>query len=141
MKNTRCAIKAVVEKVEAVSVTVNWQCQAYEAKQDSVLSDLSASQPPNIIKDAQLEKLKMLNVFEPCTLQIGDRNYYTLKTEDIIMLKEEWRKLEKESYLKVNDKKKSQQKMASDVIKKRPDIEDSSEDESDTEVPVKSTAK
>ena len=83
----------------------------------------------------------MLNVFEPCTLQIGDRNYYTLKTEDIIMLKEEWRKLEKESYLKVNDKKKSHQKMASDVIKKRPDIEDSSEDESDTEVPVKSTAK
>ena len=144
LKNTRVAIKAMVEKVQVVSVTVNWQCQAYEAKQDSSsLKDLSSSQPPNVIKDAQLEKLKMLNVFEPCTLQIGDRNYYTLKPEDIIMLKEEWRKLEKESYLKVNEKsskKSANVKMASDVIKKRPDVEESSEDESDTEVPVKSTA-
>ena len=59
------------------------------------------------------------------------------------MLKEEWRKLEKESYLKVNEKsskKSANVKMASDVIKKRPDVEESSEDESDTEVPVKSTA-
>ena len=41
----------------------------------------------------------MLNVFEPCTLQIGDRNFYTLKEEDIIMMRDEWRILEKESFL------------------------------------------
>jgi hypothetical protein len=44
----------------------------------------------------------MLNYFEPCTLQIGDRNYYTLKENDIIMMRDEWKKLEKESFLGIS---------------------------------------
>ena len=44
----------------------------------------------------------MLNYFEPCTLQIGDRNYYTLKETDIIMMKDEWKKLEKETFLGIS---------------------------------------
>ena len=63
-------MKTVVEKVKVSSVTVNWQCQAYA--KDSALSDLSDKQPTPEIKGAQLEKLRMLNVFEPCTLQIGE---------------------------------------------------------------------
>ena len=45
----------------------------------------------------------MLNYFEPCTLQIGDRNHYTLKETDIIMMRDEWKKLEKESFLGIGD--------------------------------------
>ena len=65
---TKVAMKAVVDKVKVTSVTVNWQCQAYA--KDSALSDLNDMQPQPEIKGPQLEKLKMLNVFEPCTLQI-----------------------------------------------------------------------
>ena len=45
-------------------------CQAY-AKDSQSLADLNDRQPMPVIQEAQLEKLKMLNVFEPCTLQIG----------------------------------------------------------------------
>lgn len=38
-------------------------------------------------------RVKMLNVFEPCTLQLGDRNYYSSKEGDVIMTRDQWRKL------------------------------------------------
>jgi hypothetical protein len=44
-------------------------------------------------------RVRMLNVFEPCTLQIGDRNFYTLKESDIIMMRNEWRQIEKDSFV------------------------------------------
>ena len=69
-KMKSCNLKAVVDKVKVTSVTVNWQCQAY-AKDSQSLADLNDRQPMPVIQEAQLEKLKMLNVFEPCTLQIG----------------------------------------------------------------------
>ena len=51
------------------------------------------------------------------------------------MIREEWRKLEKESYLKVgtakSNSKKSVNIKASDMIKKRPEGEESSADEAD----------
>ena len=69
-KMKSCNLKAAVDKVKVTSVTVNWQCQAY-AKDSQSLADLNDRQPMPVIQEAQLEKLKMLNVFEPCTLQIG----------------------------------------------------------------------
>ena len=64
-------VKAMVDKVKVKSVVVNWQCRAYA--KDSALSDLNEKQPESIVEGSDLERLKMLNVFEPCTLQIGDR--------------------------------------------------------------------
>jgi hypothetical protein len=40
----------------------------------------------------------MLNFFEPSTLQIGDRNYYTLKENDIIMMRDEWKQVDAIKY-------------------------------------------
>lgn len=37
-------------------------------------------------------RLKLLNVFEPCTLQVGDRNYYTYREEDTVITKEQWKR-------------------------------------------------
>ena len=58
-----------------------------------------------------------------------------MKTDDVIMIREEWRKLEKESYLKIghakSNCKKSVNIKASDMIKKRPEGEESSADEAD----------
>lgn len=36
----------------------------------------------------------MLNVFEPCTLQLGDKSFYKLKDTDRIMKKEEWNRVQ-----------------------------------------------
>lgn len=47
-----------------------------------------------------LIRLKLLNVFEPCTLQVGDRNVYVLKATDEITTKEQWRKEQKRLILK-----------------------------------------
>jgi ubiquitin-conjugating enzyme E2 O len=49
---------------------------------------------------AELKHIRMLNVFEPCTLQIGDRNFYTLKETDAVVSKAEWKRLEKDQLSK-----------------------------------------
>lgn len=40
-------------------------------------------------------RLRLLNVFEPCTLQVGDRNFYTLTEKDTVTTKEQWRRTQK----------------------------------------------
>ena len=71
------------------------------------------------------------------------------------MIREEWRKLEKESYLKIVNNEKSNQSSsqnttnsgasnkkavkASDMIKKRPEMEDSSADETENETETENT--
>jgi len=40
----------------------------------------------------------MINVFEPCSLQIGDRNYYTLEEHDVIITKDCWRRMQKDKF-------------------------------------------
>lgn len=67
------------------------------------------------------------------------RNYYTLKPDDVIMMREEWRKLEKDSYLRPANKSapskgfNNKKGKSLDSIKKRPEGEESSDEESDTE--------
>jgi hypothetical protein len=57
-------------------------------------------QPPFIVPASELKQIRMLNVFEPCTLQIGDRNFYTLKDTDLVMTKTEWKRLERDQLSK-----------------------------------------
>ena len=85
---------------------------------------------------SNLKTLQMCNAY---------RNYYTLKPEDVIMMRDEWRKLEKESYLKPSNKSGSskgnnKKGKSLDSIKKRPEGEESSDEESDTEIEVKATS-
>lgn len=85
----------MVEAVETDSVTVHWQCRAYSADGPYDLKE----QPHFLIQGENLKKLKLLNVFEPCTLQIGDRLYYTYKETDNVMTKDQWRTHQKELFL------------------------------------------
>ncbi|GAB6031161.1 hypothetical protein CHUAL_007964 [Chamberlinius hualienensis] len=89
-----------VESVKVVSLGVNWQCRAYT--KDSNISCGDLQQPKYNVTDEDLKKVKMLNVYEPCTLQIGDRNYYTVKDSDIIFTKEDWRRMQRESLFNTN---------------------------------------
>lgn len=40
-----------------------------------------------------------MNVFEPCTLQVGDRNFYTFRENDTVVTKEQWRRTQRDSVL------------------------------------------
>ena len=100
--------KMTVEDINFVSIGVNWICRAYFSS-DLNNKDLPA-QPTFRIEGESLTKVKMLNVFEPCTVQIGDRNYYTLADSDIVMIKSDWKKLLRDQLL---DGNKNQNKPAS----------------------------
>ena len=89
-KNT----KVIVEKVETDWVGVHWQCRAYS--KDGAWSD--QAQPKFVVEGEDLKKLKLLNVFEPSTLQVGDRNFYVIKGNENIITLEQWRKQQKEIF-------------------------------------------
>ena len=79
-------------RFQTVSLRIQWQCHGFLAEQD-------AMEPPGeIVSGDDMRRVKMLNVFEPCTLQIGDRKFLKLRDNDVIMAKDDWRNLERDSY-------------------------------------------
>lgn len=86
--------KVIVEKVETDWVGVHWQCRAYS--KDKVWSD--QAHPKFVVEGEDLKKLKLLNVFEPSTLQVGDRNFYVIKGDENVITREQWRKQQREIF-------------------------------------------
>lgn len=44
----------------------------------------------------------MINVFEPCSLQVGDRNFYTFLESDLLLSKDQWRRKQKDTFTLLN---------------------------------------
>lgn len=86
--------KVVVEKVETDWVGVHWHCRAYS--KEKVWSD--QAHPKFVVEGEDLKKLKLLNVFEPSTLQVGDRNFYVIKGDENVITREQWRKQQREIF-------------------------------------------
>ncbi|KAK2588919.1 hypothetical protein KPH14_001776 [Odynerus spinipes] len=86
--------KVVVERVETDWVGVHWQCRAYS--KDGAWPD--QAQPKFVVEGEDLKKLKLLNVFEPSTLQVGDRNYYVIKGNENVITREQWRKQQRDIF-------------------------------------------
>ncbi|KAK0174078.1 hypothetical protein PV328_007194 [Microctonus aethiopoides] len=86
--------KVIVEEVEADWVGVHWQCRAYS--KDGAWSD--QAQPKFLVEGEDLKKLKLLNVFEPSTLQVGDRDFYVVKNNENVITREQWRKQQREKF-------------------------------------------
>ncbi|XP_032676891.1 (E3-independent) E2 ubiquitin-conjugating enzyme UBE2O isoform X1 [Odontomachus brunneus] len=86
--------KLIVEKVETDWVGVHWQCRAYS--KDGAWSD--QAQPKFVVEGDDLKKLKLLNVFEPSTVQVGDRNFYVLKGNENVITREQWRKQQRDIF-------------------------------------------
>ncbi|XP_050670763.1 (E3-independent) E2 ubiquitin-conjugating enzyme isoform X3 [Leptidea sinapis] len=81
--------KFTVESVTTESLSVHWQCRALCTN----TADTAQPQPPKFLVEGEdLKRLKLLNVFEPCTLQVGDRNFLTIGPEDTFISKKQWRK-------------------------------------------------
>ncbi|XP_013142988.1 PREDICTED: E2/E3 hybrid ubiquitin-protein ligase UBE2O [Papilio polytes] len=87
--------KFTVEAVVTESVSVHWQCRALS----TLITDSNAPQQPKfLVEGEELKNLKLLNVFEPCTLQVGDRNFLTILPEDTFVSKKQWRKHQSKYY-------------------------------------------
>lgn len=86
--------KVIVEKVETDWVGVHWQCRAYS--KDGAWSD--QAQPKFVVQGENLKKLKLLNVFEPSTVQVGDRNFYVIKGDENVITREQWRKQQRDIF-------------------------------------------
>ncbi|XP_028043776.1 (E3-independent) E2 ubiquitin-conjugating enzyme isoform X1 [Bombyx mandarina] len=87
--------KFTVEAVVTESVSVHWQCRALCTHP----TETGAPQQPKFfVEGDDLKNLKLLNVFEPCTLQVGDRNFLTITTEDTFVGKKQWRKQQSKIY-------------------------------------------
>lgn len=58
-------------------------------------------QPPKCyITDDDLKRMKRLNLFESCMLQINDKNYLKIEEGDFIIKKSHWKK-EKSKIIKI----------------------------------------
>ncbi|KAK7794133.1 hypothetical protein R5R35_012619 [Gryllus longicercus] len=88
-------VKVVVEEVKTDCVGVHWQCRAYSKEGAGVEKE----QPKYLVQGDDLKRLRLLNVFEPCTLQVGDRNFYTYRDEDSYIQKEQWRRAQRDLVL------------------------------------------
>ncbi|GFR31137.1 hypothetical protein TNCT_501892 [Trichonephila clavata] len=80
------SVRATVEDVKVVALGVQWVCKAYSEEN---FRNQASEQPKYHVAGDDLKSLKMMNIFEPCTLQIGDRNYLIMKDcYDVISLRE-----------------------------------------------------
>ncbi|XP_026673071.1 (E3-independent) E2 ubiquitin-conjugating enzyme UBE2O isoform X2 [Ceratina calcarata] len=86
--------KVIVEKVEMDWIGVHWQCRAYS--KDGAWSD--EDQPRFMVQGENLKRLKLLNVFEPSTVQVGDRNFYVIKGDENVTTREQWRKQQRDVF-------------------------------------------
>lgn len=110
--------KVTVQEVETDWVGVHWQCRAYS--KDGAWSD--QAQPKFVVDGPDLKKLKLLNVFEPSTLQVGDRDFYVIKGNENVITREQWRKRQREVFqIPKNSLRKSRvnAKIAEDKKKER----------------------
>ncbi len=136
------AYRAVVLRCKATSLGVNWQCRTNGgeaaaggmlAQQQQLDSAAAAYNPPDyyVEDDKDLgSKVRTLNVFEPCTIQIGDRNFYTLKEGDKVMMKPEWKRLERETLKLAPKTKKAKKARTKRGTKKKRKAEEEEKDES-----------
>ncbi|XP_023240640.1 (E3-independent) E2 ubiquitin-conjugating enzyme UBE2O-like isoform X2 [Centruroides sculpturatus] len=81
-------IRVTVEEVKVISIGVQWLCRAY-CEGNTISTEIE--QPKFLIQGEDLLRVKMMHVFEPCALQIGDRNFYVIKESEKIITLEEWK--------------------------------------------------
>jgi len=90
--------KMTVESIEVDHLTVNWLCRANFG---SVKPQENEKQPPRVVTNPDNERVRMLNIYEPITVQMGDRNYYNIKETDAMVTKSEWKKIQMDQLAKI----------------------------------------
>lgn len=79
-----------MQQVEVVAVHVHWQCKALSEEDAAEIKTNVLQQPDSVIRGDNLKRLKRLNLFEACTLQINDKNFLVISDCDTIVKKPVW---------------------------------------------------
>ncbi|XP_059621124.1 (E3-independent) E2 ubiquitin-conjugating enzyme [Phlebotomus argentipes] len=87
-KHKTCDRKFVVQTVELEGVLVNWQCKAL-SEENGVAG---IQQPKRYVTGEDLKRLKRLNLFESCMLQINDKSHLKIAEGDAIVRKSQWKR-------------------------------------------------
>lgn len=88
----RKIVTVVVTDVQPISLNIQWQWQTPGAHgQESTVNE-SKCPPSDTVEGEDLKRIKCLNLFESCTVQLGDISYYTPSSKDVILEKTEWKK-------------------------------------------------
>lgn len=87
--------KFTVQSVEIDGIFVNWQCKA-SCEENSPASAKDSAIPKSYITGEDLKRMKRLNLFESCMLQINDKNYLEICESDVIVRKSHWKKEQSE---------------------------------------------
>ncbi|XP_055923942.1 (E3-independent) E2 ubiquitin-conjugating enzyme [Eupeodes corollae] len=82
--------KFTVQSVRLDSVWVHWQCKALS--EDGDIKSNLLQQPDPSVSGADLDRLKRLNLFESCMLQINDKSYLKFADCDVVVRKSVWEK-------------------------------------------------
>ncbi|XP_064478867.1 (E3-independent) E2 ubiquitin-conjugating enzyme UBE2O-like isoform X1 [Ornithodoros turicata] len=89
LSKPRKMVQVTVDEVKVLCLYVQGVCKAY---QDNASAQNDSELIKYVIEGETLDRVKMLNIFERCALQIGDRNYYTIKDSDVIVTVDEWKR-------------------------------------------------
>lgn len=86
--------KFVVQSVDIEGVWVNWQCKAStdEMVIDATKEGNGIQQPKCYVTGDDLQRMKRLNLYESCMLQINDKNFLRIEADDVIVRKSTWKK-------------------------------------------------
>lgn len=82
--------KFTVQAVDVDGVYVHWQCKA--SCEDNSNGNGDSNIPKSYITGDELKRMKRLNLFESCMLQINDKNYLNINESDTIVRKSQWKK-------------------------------------------------
>ncbi|GFN78191.1 ubiquitin-conjugating enzyme e2 o, partial [Plakobranchus ocellatus] len=74
-------VHVTIEKILTRQVEVLWVFRGYE-KIDT--PDVSVSPPSRMVEGPDIDRLKVLDWFNHCSVQIGDRMFYRVKNDDIL---------------------------------------------------------
>ncbi|KAL4120293.1 hypothetical protein QTP88_013012 [Uroleucon formosanum] len=79
-------VKVYVQDVIVSSVEVEWYCQT-----SSRTKPREEYWPERLFTGDNLKKLKTIDLFESCSIQVGDTHWYTIKDTDHLMTMKQWR--------------------------------------------------
>ncbi|XP_053698475.1 (E3-independent) E2 ubiquitin-conjugating enzyme UBE2O isoform X2 [Sabethes cyaneus] len=96
--------KFTVQSVEIEGIWVHWQCKASCDDVETEMKEGGIQQPPDYVTGENLKKIKKLNLFESCMLQINDKNYLKIQSGDSFCKKSQWRKEVNSKFLKIINK-------------------------------------
>lgn len=88
----RKVVNVVVLDVEPVSLNVQWQWQTPGSGNPDGTATIELKTPNDNLTGEEIKKVKCLNLFESCTVQISDVSYYTPSQKDVVLDKGDWNK-------------------------------------------------